>query len=187
MLCWVCGRNAWGLNVRLQQSLLVAFHYEPEADHRPSFSDLHQDIKGLQALQVAADKTWKYYVAMKMFHLTVCNACHTEITCGNCVPLTCSAVILSFVFYFCLTLNPAPHILLNSNLQCHKGPLRQLLLLTFCKQHTPCFNSQCLSNGSSSNTSSTLNCSCTFHRERNSVLYRPESQLVSSPDCIGSE
>lgn len=32
----LCGCNARELNVRLQHSLLVAFHYKPEADHRLS-------------------------------------------------------------------------------------------------------------------------------------------------------
>lgn len=108
MLCWVCGRNAWGLNVRRQHSLLVAFQHEPEADHRPSFSDLRQEIKGPRALQVAAEKTRKDDAAIKMFRLAVPNARHTEMTCRNCVPLAYSAIILSFVFYFGLTPAPAP-------------------------------------------------------------------------------
>lgn len=45
--------------MRLQHSLLVSFHFQPEADHRLSFRDLHEGKKknqaGFQALEVAAE------------------------------------------------------------------------------------------------------------------------------------
>lgn len=39
----LCGSDSWKPNVRLQHSLLVAFHYEIEEDRRLTSRDLHQE------------------------------------------------------------------------------------------------------------------------------------------------
>lgn len=88
----LCGCNAWKLNVRLQHSLLVAFHYKPEADHRLSLGDLRQKKKtsqaGLQPLEVAVEqRRKKWNAAMKKnlspYTLQCMSYSCAEIACGR--------------------------------------------------------------------------------------------------------
>lgn len=70
--------------MRLQHSLLVLFHFQPEADHRLSFRDLHEGKKKRIRLVF---KLWKWqqniqekkiYAAFENIHILF-SACHTVV------------------------------------------------------------------------------------------------------------
>lgn len=69
--------------MRLQHSLLVAFHYKPEADHRLSLGDLYRK-KWVRlvcsSLEVAVEQRRKSeMLPWEIYHLTCCSACHTVV------------------------------------------------------------------------------------------------------------